>query len=145
HQKRPGGDHVIYAYLKLVRKVRAPYVVFENVPQITAYSDVWSSFMRTLRRAGYEIWSEVIKAAEFGVPQNRRRLLVIASLTGVVSPRRRRRRTMTVREAISDLPESDDSIPNHVAMEMSRRNRARIRRTARDGGSNRKGNTFVDS
>lgn len=145
HQKQPGGDHVIYSYLKLVRRIRAPYVVFENVPQITAYSDVWSSFTGTLRGAGYNIWSEVVNAADFGVPQNRKRLLVIATLEGSIAPARRPRRHQTVREAIADLPFEDPTIANHTAMEMSDANRARIRRTKKDGGNHRQGRTFSDS
>lgn len=145
HQKKPGDDHVIFAYLELVKALRAPYLVFENVPQITSYSEVWGVFVDTLEGCGYKLWTSVVNVAEIGVPQNRRRVVVIASRRGGVEPILRRRRVRTVRQAISDLPEASGSVANHVSMRMSAANLARIRKIADAGGRSRGGSVFVDS
>jgi DNA (cytosine-5)-methyltransferase 1 len=145
HQKDPGGDHVIFSYLALVKAVRAPYLVFENVPQITKYSQIWSTFLATLHESGYELWSEVVNAADFGVPQHRRRIVVIASRRGMVTPLLRKCTLRTVRDAIYNLAEDDDSIGNHVTLKMSPANLARIQKISSAGGGSRKGDVFSDS
>ncbi len=145
HQKQPGGDHVIFSYLKLVKAVRAPYLVFENVPQITTYSKVWSSFVQTLKSSGYELWSTVVNAADLGIPQHRKRIVVIASRRGLVEPTLRKRALRTVRDAIFGLPEYGDSIHNHVTLKMSDSNLARIRAIPEAGGASRSGRVFSDS
>jgi DNA (cytosine-5)-methyltransferase 1 len=145
HQKRPKKDHVIFSYLELVKAVRAPYVVFENVPQITSYSDVWNVFIRTLQDCGYRLWSAVVNASDFGVPQHRRRMVVIASRSGDVIPQLRRQSPRTVRDALSGLPESSETIENHIAMRMSPANLERIRGISNPGGTSRRGGTFADS
>jgi DNA (cytosine-5)-methyltransferase 1 len=145
HQKKPGGDHVVFAYLKLVSELLPPYLVFENVPQIATYHEVWSAFLGTLKRSGYHMWSAVINAADLGVPQSRHRLVVVASRgrpVDFVLPRRRHR---TVREAIEDLPKADTTIPNHITLRMSEMNLARIRKIRREGGKSRSSKAFTDS
>lgn len=145
HQKQPGGDHVVFAYLKLVSRLRPPYLVFENVPQIAAYGAVWTAFTSTLRKAGYHVWSEVVNAADLGVPQSRQRLIIVASRVGPVCLSMPKQEHRTVFEAIGDLPKDDLSIPNHVTLRLSKSNLARIRAIRRPGGSSRRGDTFVDS
>lgn len=145
HQRRPKKNHVIFPYLELVEAVRAPYVVFENVPQITAYSEVWSVFIRTLEGCGYRLWSAVVNASDFGVPQHRRRMVVIGSRAGDVLPKLPRQSPRTVRDAFAGLPESSERVENHVAMRMSSANLERIRRIPSPGGTSRNGGAFPDS
>jgi DNA (cytosine-5)-methyltransferase 1 len=145
HQQQPGGDHVVFAYLKLVRALRPPYLVFENVPQIASYRDVWGAFLRTLKSSGYHIWSAVINAADLGVPQSRHRLVVVASRRSPVSIVLPQRVHRTVRQAIGDMPRADPAIPNHVTMQLSDANFARIRSIRTAGGNSRFSKGFSDS
>lgn len=59
-----------------------PELVFiENVPGIQAVkgSSAWARFRRALERAGYEVDWDVIDCKRYGVPQRRRRLILMAS------------------------------------------------------------------
>lgn len=99
-------------YLRLVRELRPRHIAFENVPGMTEgrWSLVFDAFIDGLRELGYQLVHTLVDAADYGVPQHRRRLLVIGSR--VATPRLPRRthgpgRALphkTVREAIGDLP-----------------------------------------
>jgi DNA (cytosine-5)-methyltransferase 1 len=100
-------------YLRAVRQVRPQVFVVENVPEFIK-SAQFQTFLRTLRRSfpEYEVEYGVLNAADYGVPQRRRRGIVIASRIG--KPRfpekthgpdsKSGRPYATVREAIGDLP-----------------------------------------
>ena len=60
----------------------ADVVVVENVPPFLE-SSAWQSMRRTLRRLRYEITTWTLDAADFGVPQHRRRSFTIASRVGL--------------------------------------------------------------
>jgi DNA (cytosine-5)-methyltransferase 1 len=103
------------AYWTVVRRVEPSVFVMENVPELLA-SPEFVEFRRTAERTGWRIVADVLVAADFGVPQKRRRAIVIGSRIGVPSlPRPThadprfadglgRRPWTTVREAIGDLP-----------------------------------------
>lgn len=66
-------------FLRAVDEVRPPAVLMENVPGLTvgrqrAYLD---QFCERLTSLGYEVRRAVLHAADLGVPQHRRRLLVV--------------------------------------------------------------------
>jgi DNA (cytosine-5)-methyltransferase 1 len=66
--------------LAAVKRLKPIAVVMENVPALqSAHSDYLDWLTRTLRRWGYKVQIELLNAADFGVPQNRRRLFLVAS------------------------------------------------------------------
>ncbi|MGH3716680.1 MAG: DNA cytosine methyltransferase, partial [Micromonosporaceae bacterium] len=132
--KRRGLDDprgkLIAEFLRLVRETTPEVVLFENVPAVaTAHEGkVLYELETELQDMGYKIASGVLLAAAYGVPQNRRRLIVLAvrgvrrvpfpptpthgAEDGLAVTRYR-----TSRDAIGDLldvnaPEAD-LIPNH--------------------------------
>jgi len=136
----------IDAYLRLLWSTRPAYVVFENVPQLRTHKKIWGAIQNRLEKMGYWVWSDVVEAHHFGVPQHRRRLLLIASRYGELTPRIPRRAIRTVRDAIRDLPSQPGDVANHRTMRLSPANAARIRLTASNGGSSRPTNvSFADS
>lgn len=102
-------------YVRAVRAVRPAVFVVENVPEFLR-SEQFATFLETFDRdpllRDYEIESAVLNAADYGVPQRRRRGFVIGSRVG--RPRwpekthgpesKDGRPYATVREAIGDLP-----------------------------------------
>lgn len=58
------------------------WVTLEQVPEVMP---VWDAYAHVLRGAGYSVWCGVLNAADYGVPQTRRRAILIASRTRVVS------------------------------------------------------------
>jgi DNA (cytosine-5)-methyltransferase 1 len=81
-------------------------LTMENVPGL-ASKPVFRGFVKTLRRLGYHVDYKSVYCPRFGVPQHRRRLVLLASLigpvkvpAGVLSPANFR----TVRETLASLP-----------------------------------------
>lgn len=64
------------------RSTDAQVVVVENVPPFLLAAQ-WRTMTRNLRRLGYEIATWTLDAADFGVPQRRRRSFTIASRIGL--------------------------------------------------------------
>lgn len=67
--------------LNFARRLRPRWIILENVIQLRE----WRGFSRLideLRTLGYHIRPEVLDAADFGVPQTRRRLFILCDLDG---------------------------------------------------------------
>ncbi|MDC4203792.1 MAG: DNA cytosine methyltransferase [Candidatus Manganitrophus sp.] len=130
---------------RFVRKILPELVTMENVPELEERgSDVYIRFVRTLKECGYSVAAEVVRCEDYGIPQSRRRLVLLASRLGEIAlPEGRYRnpsRWRTVRQAIGTLRplasgEADPGDPLHVASLLSRTNLERIRATPRDGGT----------
>lgn len=113
-------------FLRVARLLKPDYVVMENVPNIenarTAGGDlVIGIIKRELMDLGYHVAHSVLQATDFGIPQIRRRLFVVASVHPLERPFPKPthsvnngesdlfggslERCPTLWEAISDLPE----------------------------------------
>ncbi len=100
-------------YLRFVARLRPLYVVIENVPDMKHYREngtwVLDLLISELRSLGYStVDSRALLAADYGVPQRRQRLFVIANRVGIPitwpKPTYEPTKHVTVWEAISDLP-----------------------------------------
>jgi len=133
---------LVKKFAELAAQVMPDYVTMENVPALLRYKDgkVFAAFRSILESAGYQVEFTIAKCELFGVPQKRRRLVVIASRNG-------RRLSLcptdgslqTVRQAIAELPPvrpgvSNSGDPLHVAAGLSAKNVRRIR-ASKPGGS----------
>ena len=146
HRSRGPVGPEIQSYLRLVEGIAPKFLVFENVPLIRSYPDAWGSVLETLSRLGYHVRHRVVCASDYGVPQHRKRLLLIAAREPVEIPGPTHSRMRTVRQSIGKLPYQDTAIPNHETMALAPQNMARLKATPRDGGtSKRAGAAFDDS
>lgn len=106
-------------FKRAVRQVLPKVFVVENVPQFLK-SDQYDAFERAFRRDShlreYQIEARVLNSADYGVPQFRRRGIIIGSRVG--SPKWPDKThgdeiglvpTVTVRQAIGDLPNVPDA------------------------------------
>jgi DNA (cytosine-5)-methyltransferase 1 len=130
---------LVETFAEIVASLLPGHVVFENVPGVLR-SPHYQKLVEHLEKRGYKLVSRVLDAADYGVPQRRKRLILVASRTGEPSLPKPEARRVTVREAIGDLPalrpgEAHPKIPNHRAMKHLRRVLARIRAVPKDGGS----------
>ena len=104
----------------MAKLCKADWVLFENVRGIkeTSGGIFLSAVLNEIHRLGYTTSEWVLNAADFGVPQRRSRLFVVGSLHGirVGQPRPKVRRYVTVREALSDLPD----LPNGASVNRMR-------------------------
>jgi DNA (cytosine-5)-methyltransferase 1 len=59
------------------------WVALEQVPAVLP---LWQVYARRLRTMGYSAWAGILNAADYGVPQTRRRAILMASLDRPVGP-----------------------------------------------------------
>jgi DNA (cytosine-5)-methyltransferase 1 len=101
-------------YVRILEIVYPKMFVLENVPELLK-SGEFERLSRRVRELGYEIAFSVLNASNYGVPQARKRAIVIGSRIGkplLPPPLILQRRT--VRDAIGDLPEEPDGRNWHV-------------------------------
>lgn len=65
--------------LTYAHRFHPTYLVLEQVPPVLP---VWESFIPYLEEMGYSVWVGILDAADYGVPQNRRRAYLIARRDG---------------------------------------------------------------
>lgn len=78
----PRGQ-LVHEPLRWVRALRPRWVACEQVPDVLP---IWRRVCHDLEELGYSVWSGLLDAADYGVPQIRRRAILLASLDRVVSP-----------------------------------------------------------
>ena len=146
------GRHNLLTHFSTIVHRCLPHLVFvENVPGFqnvfVEERNPFSLFVGQLERDGYISDYGVIYAQDYGVPQVRRRLVLVASRIGKISlPEpthgpNRPKAYKTVRDAIEDLPpveqgrEHPDNrkFPNHRAAGLSPLNLERIKKTGSKG------------
>jgi DNA (cytosine-5)-methyltransferase 1 len=134
------SKELIIEMLRLVRSMRPRAVIVENVPGLVN-DQRFTNFRLGLKQAGYKSTYAVLNASDFGVPQRRRRLILIALRAREIpsgwSTYHCERRT--VRDAISHLAPTGTSgdmlhdLPENRTSAMI----ARIKATPKNGGSRR--------
>lgn len=131
--------HLLADFSRIVDGVRPTYVTMENVPGLKR-KDVFSDFVDTLENARYHVVYDVLDCSRYGVPQRRKRLVLLAAQTSPIDlPRRRPGPAPTVKGAIGDLPklgpgEKDPSDSVHRSADLREKNRERIQ-ASKPGGT----------
>lgn len=106
-------NQLVFHYVRLVSELQPKYFVFENVRGLTLgkHAEFLNELITALRNAGYDVMSpyQVLNAADYGVPQDRKRLFVIGARRGLRVPNYPKpyEQRTTVWEAIGDLPDAD--------------------------------------
>jgi DNA (cytosine-5)-methyltransferase 1 len=96
---------LLYLFLELIREVKPLVVSMENVPQITKHK-VFSDFVEGLESIKYSVNWQNVYCQNYGVPQNRRRLVLLASKLGeirLIAPTHTPENYKTVKMAIGNL------------------------------------------
>jgi DNA (cytosine-5)-methyltransferase 1 len=97
---------LVDSFGRIADEIRPDILTMENVPGLLQHRR-FKKFIKTLECAGYYIWYEVIDCHDYGTPQIRRRLVLLASRLGPISllaPEVLKIRKKTVRDAIGRLP-----------------------------------------
>lgn len=138
----PSDDrwHLLRHFGRLAKEIKPDLITMENVPNLEKQA-VFRAFVASLRRMGFNVTYDVLNCADFGVPQQRRRLVLLASRLGPIDLPRPKPKVgyKTVKDAIGNLPplragEVCERDPFHMASELSELNLRRIR-TSRPGGT----------
>lgn len=127
---------LVSTFANLITTVRPEIVSMENVSRLASFrkKPVFRNFVKSLEEAGYHVWWGHVFCPDYGVPQARRRLVLLASLLGEIElmpPTRSSASYATVRDAIGDLPHLkaggvDPKDPLHRSRNLSVRNKQRI-------------------
>lgn len=75
--------HLLNEFGRLVEELLPEIVAMENVPTVTRHS-VFCDFKSRLGSLGYKVWVDVVDCAKYGLPQRRRRAVLLASLLGEI-------------------------------------------------------------
>ncbi len=128
----------------LIRELRPEIVTAENVPQLALQCHpIYMKFIEDLKSFGYHVMEKIVKCADYGVPQTRERLVVMASRLGpigLVPATHSPQQYVTVRDTIGRLPpisaggDAPVDDPLHRSCGLSSLNLRRIRATPPGGG-----------
>lgn len=134
---------LLLEFLRLIKEMQPELVTMENVPGLVA-QEVFSIFLAELKELGYFVHFQIVRCEKYGLPQSRRRLVLLASKLGdiaLITPEEFGvEKEKTVFEAIGLLPAiaagaehfSGDVL--HQSASLSPLNLSRIR-SSKPGGS----------
>lgn len=137
----PRND-LVFEVLRLIRSIRPRSVIFENVPGFSA-DQRFKDFCNELSNIGYSVKYKILNAADFGVPQRRKRLVMLCVRGNKNIPQNWAKQThvkaVTVKHTIAHLPTAGnsgdnlhDELKSHTPKVMER-----IKTIPKDGGSRR--------
>ena len=131
-------------FVRLVKEIRPTWFVLENVCGLTNINDGKTQAMieDCFKELGYTVKSKVLWASDYGVPQNRKRLLLLASKLGnikLIDSIYNKNSYITVRDVISHLPkisagETHEADFLHSSRKLSELNLKRIK-SSKPGGT----------
>ena len=142
-QKDPNKYDLLYEFGRLVKEVHPDIVTMENVPAIASFKlkDVFNDFVKTLKEEQYKVSYQVVYCPDYGVPQTRKRLVLLASRLGdikLIPPTHGKDTYVTVRQTIGDLEsleagEASVTDPLHRCAALTPLNLRRIQATPYGG------------
>lgn len=164
NQRRGVDDrkNLLLAFSKLVVTAPPDFIVVENVPGLrNKYGKtIFERFLADLQSVGFaHNDADLLDAKDYGVPQTRKRFILVASRLGPIKlPRRAPGRKPTVKSAIGKLPPptigvsggnsrsapsatvagppgTEPALPNHIARQLSPAHIAIMEAVPADGGS----------
>jgi DNA (cytosine-5)-methyltransferase 1 len=123
-------------YLRAMEAIEPRAFVMENVPELLRSAE-YVQFKRRAEELGFEVEAEILNAADFGVPQRRRRAIVIGTRSGapaMPSPTHAEGSWTTFREAVDGLPLQPDGRRWHRPRRPRPESVRRYKAVPRDGG-----------
>lgn len=133
---RDSRNSLVLHYLRIAKGLRPKMVLLENVPGL-ANDHRFKRLVRELESIGYKTDWDILNAADFGVPQRRKRLIMMASLVDDIRVPEGIGPKMTVRKAIEKL--KTPRLTTDVLQKMHLKNTPRIKKLIskipRNGGS----------
>jgi len=139
---KENGDkwNLLNEYLRLIEETEPLVLSMENVPNLSN-KDIFSNFVTRLTELGYFVSYKNVFCPDYGIPQKRRRLVLLASRLGkivLLPPTHNKKSYLTVRDAIGDLPkigngEKDKDDILHFTSKLTEINLQRIKASIPNG------------
>lgn len=130
---------LLHHFSRLIEGILPELVTMENVPSVVKHQ-VYHDFVARLESLGYMVSAQKVECVQYGVPQKRKRHVLLASRIGTVQLLKpTHSKPVTVREAIGDLPpikagEYHQADPLHYSAQLSDLNMKRIK-SSKQGGT----------
>jgi DNA (cytosine-5)-methyltransferase 1 len=126
---------------RLAKEVTPELITMENVPDLYRHT-VYTDFFKTLEKEGYYVSHSVVYCPDYGIPQSRKRLVLLASKFGnitLIEPSHQPNEYLTLKHSIGNLPQlragkSHKSDSLHRSAGLSDINMRRIK-ASKQGGS----------
>ena len=134
--KRDSRNNLVMEYLRFIKELKPLTIMMENVPGLVNYS-LFKQVVKELHALGYNPKVKPVNIQEYGVPQRRKRLVVVGSLLGDLDIAGPTNEKVTVRDMIGHL-ESVAKTKDHVHRIVASHTpgvMARIKATPKNGGS----------
>lgn len=105
-------SHLFRDYLRIVAGLFPKWLILENVTGIfsAGEGEAFNAVLAGIKSLGYEVEARILRAEDYGIPQERRRVLFIANRLGlpIIWPEKTHglglKPFTTIFDAISDLP-----------------------------------------
>lgn len=131
---------LLYSFFDLIEDVGPEIVTMENVVTLTNHH-VFDDFVSSLKSLGYSIFWKRVYCPDYGIPQSRRRLILLASKLGkieLIPATHSKSQYKEVKDAIKDLDaiadgEVPDKDPMHKTYKLSEINKKRIQQSKPSG------------
>jgi len=134
---------LLYSFSKLIEALQPEIISMENVPNLCTFNNgiVFNDFVKKLKKNDYKVTFNIYNAQDYGVPQRRKRLILLASKHSafdLIEPTNKDN-YITVRQAIGSLPRLEDGKHNkndvlHYARKLTDISKKRIKATPEGGG-----------
>jgi DNA (cytosine-5)-methyltransferase 1 len=131
--------NLLYSFSRLIEETQPVIVSMENVPQLVDFNKftVFKDFYDKLISLDYKVSHQIVFCPDYGIPQRRKRLVLLASKLGeisLISKTHTPDNYVTVKDVIAQLRpvkagEYDINDPLHKARKLSDLNLKRIRHT----------------
>lgn len=127
-------NQLVLEYVRLLKDIKPKFFIMENVGGILSVrgQPYVKALFEDMGAAGYSIQQKKLTASDFGVPQDRKRVIIVGELTNGKQtsfkyPEPHDEAKKTVREAIADLMDKTETdVPNHKSDKLSAVNLKRI-------------------
>lgn len=94
------------SFSRIAIELAPDIITMENVPGLARHRR-FNQFLDSLKSAGYSVSHEIVECSDYGMPQRRKRVVVLASKLGPISlitPKQFGAKSLSVRDVISKLP-----------------------------------------
>ena len=144
---REGKKTLLLTFARIVEECPPDFILVENVPGLNnaCGKEIYEEFLKVLKKCKFSEDADLLDAKHFGVPQTRKRFILLASKQDSISlpvPQKDPNQFATVRECIEKYPaiadgEESKAYPNHVARKLQPHHSRIVKVVPKDGGSRR--------
>lgn len=133
---RDGRNSLVNEYYRFIDELRPLTIMMENVPGLQNYFK-FQDMLKKLKGIGYRFDTAVVNVANYGVPQRRKRLILVGSLLNEISIAPRINIKKTVAMCIGSMESVEETLdPLHkIVAKHTEKIMEMIRQIPKNGGS----------